>query len=239
MEVCYKAGPSLLWVGSSKVVTFFLLMMLIFIKKSKVKREVVDIVPSLTRPEDGMQSLAQYSKVVLQKQSDLLRDPRLRFHMFRKPRQELGLKDKLRRGSRREMNSRKWLSATRLEDELDLLAVAAEEERKQKVVSIIGIYPDTIKTVLEPSDARTLAALSVSNLPAGYMKKDKIQATEVLSKIYDPFRLEDELDLLVVAAEEEHKTKNSVEVEVLEELKPSKTKAHVLQKREKLDVICH
>ncbi|XP_021772944.1 uncharacterized protein LOC110736915 [Chenopodium quinoa] len=91
-----QAGPSLLWVGSSKV-----------------KREVVDIVPSLTRPEDGMQSLAQYSKVVLQKQSDLLRDPRLRFHMFRKPRQELGLKDKLRRGSRREMNSRKWLSATR------------------------------------------------------------------------------------------------------------------------------
>uniref|UniRef100_A0A803KTC0 Major facilitator superfamily (MFS) profile domain-containing protein n=1 Tax=Chenopodium quinoa TaxID=63459 RepID=A0A803KTC0_CHEQI len=40
-----------------------------------------------------------------------------------------------------------------------------------------------------------------------YMKKDREQAAEVLSKIYDPFRLEDELDLLAVAAEEERKQK--------------------------------
>ncbi|XP_074291920.1 inositol transporter 1-like [Silene latifolia] len=40
-----------------------------------------------------------------------------------------------------------------------------------------------------------------------YMKKDKAQAAEVLSRIYDPFRLEDELDLLAAAAEEERKQK--------------------------------
>uniref|UniRef100_A0A803LMA7 Major facilitator superfamily (MFS) profile domain-containing protein n=1 Tax=Chenopodium quinoa TaxID=63459 RepID=A0A803LMA7_CHEQI len=40
-----------------------------------------------------------------------------------------------------------------------------------------------------------------------YMKKDREQAAEVLSKIYDPYRLEDELDLLAVAAEEERKQK--------------------------------
>ncbi|KAH9624726.1 hypothetical protein KSS87_015625 [Heliosperma pusillum] len=40
-----------------------------------------------------------------------------------------------------------------------------------------------------------------------YMKKDKSQAADVLSRIYDPFRLEDELDLLAAAAEEERKQK--------------------------------
>ncbi|KAL9237497.1 hypothetical protein vseg_012036 [Gypsophila vaccaria] len=40
-----------------------------------------------------------------------------------------------------------------------------------------------------------------------YMNKDKSEAAEVLSRIYDPFRLEDELDLLAAAAEEERKQK--------------------------------
>lgn len=35
------------------------------------------------------------------------------------------------------------------------------------------------------------------------MQKDKSQAAEVLSKIYDPIRLEDELELLAIAEEEE------------------------------------
>uniref|UniRef100_A0A7C9AMC8 Major facilitator superfamily (MFS) profile domain-containing protein n=2 Tax=Opuntia streptacantha TaxID=393608 RepID=A0A7C9AMC8_OPUST len=38
-----------------------------------------------------------------------------------------------------------------------------------------------------------------------YLKKEKAKAAEVLSNIYDPFRLEDELDLLAAAAEEERK----------------------------------
>ncbi|XP_021722906.1 protein HGH1 homolog isoform X1 [Chenopodium quinoa] len=41
-----------------------------------VKRAAVDIVRSLTGSEDGIKSLAQYSKVVLQKLSDLLGDPK-------------------------------------------------------------------------------------------------------------------------------------------------------------------
>lgn len=41
-----------------------------------VKRAAVDIVRGLTGSEDGMQSLSQYSKVVLQKLSDLLGDPK-------------------------------------------------------------------------------------------------------------------------------------------------------------------
>lgn len=41
----------------------------------------------------------------------------------------------------------------------------------------------------------------------GILQKDRSQAAEVLSKIYDPFRLEDELDLLAAAAEEEQKQK--------------------------------
>lgn len=44
-----------------------------------------------------------------------------------------------------------------------------------------------------------------------YMKKDRSQAAEVLSKIYDPFRLEDELDSLAAAFEEE-RTQKSVSV---------------------------
>ncbi|XP_048496941.1 inositol transporter 1 isoform X2 [Beta vulgaris subsp. vulgaris] len=40
-----------------------------------------------------------------------------------------------------------------------------------------------------------------------FTQKDRSQAAEVLSKIYDPFRLEDELDLLAAAAEEEQKQK--------------------------------
>lgn len=43
-----------------------------------MKRAAVDIVRSLTGSEDGMQPLAQYSKVVLQKLSDLLGDPKVK-----------------------------------------------------------------------------------------------------------------------------------------------------------------
>ena len=38
-----------------------------------------------------------------------------------------------------------------------------------------------------------------------FLQKEKAKAAEVLSNIYDPFRLEDELDLLAAAAEEERK----------------------------------
>ncbi|KAL9240636.1 hypothetical protein vseg_014833 [Gypsophila vaccaria] len=44
-----------------------------------------------------------------------------------------------------------------------------------------------------------------------YIKDEKAKAVAVLSKIYDPFRLEDEVDLLAAAAEEDrHKKKASV-----------------------------
>lgn len=43
-----------------------------------------------------------------------------------------------------------------------------------------------------------------------YMKKDKSEAIVVLSKIYDPFRLEEEIDQLASALEEEQQRKNAV-----------------------------
>lgn len=43
-----------------------------------------------------------------------------------------------------------------------------------------------------------------------YMKKSKTDAIVVLSKIYDPYRLEEELDQLSAALEEEHHRKNAV-----------------------------
>ncbi|XP_052172363.1 inositol transporter 1 [Diospyros lotus] len=43
-----------------------------------------------------------------------------------------------------------------------------------------------------------------------YLKKDKFEATVVLSNIYDPFRLEMELDQLALALEEERRRENSV-----------------------------
>ncbi|PIN25492.1 putative transporter (major facilitator superfamily) [Handroanthus impetiginosus] len=43
-----------------------------------------------------------------------------------------------------------------------------------------------------------------------YMKKDKSEAIVVLSKIYDPFRLEEEIDQLATALEEERHRKSSV-----------------------------
>ncbi|KAG9136196.1 hypothetical protein Leryth_003801 [Lithospermum erythrorhizon] len=43
-----------------------------------------------------------------------------------------------------------------------------------------------------------------------YMKKDKAQAIVVLSKIYDPLRLEEEIDQLAFALEEERLRKNAV-----------------------------
>ncbi|PIN11752.1 putative transporter (major facilitator superfamily) [Handroanthus impetiginosus] len=43
-----------------------------------------------------------------------------------------------------------------------------------------------------------------------YMKKDKSEAIVVLSKIYDPFRLEEEIDQLATALEEERQRKSSV-----------------------------
>lgn len=43
-----------------------------------------------------------------------------------------------------------------------------------------------------------------------YMKKSKSDAIVVLSKIYDPYRLEEELDQLATALEEEHQRKNAV-----------------------------
>ncbi|KAK3014809.1 hypothetical protein RJ639_009636 [Escallonia herrerae] len=43
-----------------------------------------------------------------------------------------------------------------------------------------------------------------------YMKKEKSQAIVVLSKIYDPYRLEEEIDQLAAALEEERQRKNAV-----------------------------
>ncbi|XP_059632878.1 inositol transporter 1 [Cornus florida] len=43
-----------------------------------------------------------------------------------------------------------------------------------------------------------------------YMKKDKSEAISVLSKIYDPYRLEEEIDQLSTALEEEDQRKNAV-----------------------------
>ncbi|RVW76862.1 Inositol transporter 1 [Vitis vinifera] len=43
-----------------------------------------------------------------------------------------------------------------------------------------------------------------------YLKGNKSQAISVLSKIYDPERLEDEIDQLAAAAEEERQRKNAV-----------------------------
>ncbi|KAI5658051.1 hypothetical protein M9H77_26844 [Catharanthus roseus] len=43
-----------------------------------------------------------------------------------------------------------------------------------------------------------------------YLKKDKAEAIVVLSKIYDPFRLEEEIDRLAVTLEEERQRKQSV-----------------------------
>ncbi|CAK9153201.1 unnamed protein product [Ilex paraguariensis] len=43
-----------------------------------------------------------------------------------------------------------------------------------------------------------------------YMKKDKSEAIVVLSKIYDPYRLEEEIDQLATALEEECQRKNDV-----------------------------
>ncbi|KAK9725091.1 hypothetical protein RND81_05G122000 [Saponaria officinalis] len=53
-----------------------------------------------------------------------------------------------------------------------------------------------------------------------YMKRDKSEAADVLSRIYDPFRLEDELDLLAAALEEERKQKpvNFMDVFKIKEL---------------------
>lgn len=42
-----------------------------------------------------------------------------------------------------------------------------------------------------------------------YMKKRKTDAIVVLSKIYDPYRLEEELDQLSAALEEENQRKNA------------------------------
>ncbi|XAR71145.1 hypothetical protein NMG60_11028277 [Bertholletia excelsa] len=43
-----------------------------------------------------------------------------------------------------------------------------------------------------------------------YLKKDKSEAIVVLSKIYDPFRLEEEIDQLSIAFEEERERRNSI-----------------------------
>uniref|UniRef100_A0A5B7B733 Putative inositol transporter 1 n=1 Tax=Davidia involucrata TaxID=16924 RepID=A0A5B7B733_DAVIN len=43
-----------------------------------------------------------------------------------------------------------------------------------------------------------------------YLKKDKSEAVAVLSKIYDPYRLEEEIDQLSAASEEESQRKNAV-----------------------------
>lgn len=43
-----------------------------------------------------------------------------------------------------------------------------------------------------------------------YLKKDKAQAISVLSKIYDPDRLEEEIDLLALASHEDLSSKNTV-----------------------------